>query len=273
MIDRRVHVGVEAVGLRILDLPGVDRRPFDEAQLDDRLDALEAVLPRDDQTNRRAVLIRQHFAVESDGKDGQRMHGFVEPQAFHVRPLERVGALLRKLSDIVESDELHEARLRRGFDALDDIGQRNADPRNHQRPRFDAAEAVDALLEYVRLDEVFERVRGRLRDVPFDRDLPRARAESSGQLLRTVAGARVELIEVVETGDVIVGVGRCAGAERALAYTFKLATTLRRDGPAESGPSGGGGPDRERGRGRLHERAAVEIHLLWRDLGTANPSH
>src|SRR5688500_19255469 len=45
MIHRRVHVGVEAVLVGRTELPGVHRLGFPEADLDDRLSALEAVLP------------------------------------------------------------------------------------------------------------------------------------------------------------------------------------------------------------------------------------
>ena len=58
MVDRRVHVRVEAVFLRRRFLPRVERLLLGELDLDDRLDVLEAVLPGHGQPQRRAVLVR-----------------------------------------------------------------------------------------------------------------------------------------------------------------------------------------------------------------------
>src|SRR5215218_3895905 len=59
VIDLRVHIRVEAVlpGLRLL--PGRTRLALDETNADDGLDALESVLPGDDQANRCTVLVGQ----------------------------------------------------------------------------------------------------------------------------------------------------------------------------------------------------------------------
>src|SRR5262245_50945836 len=236
MIDRWIDVGVEPIGLRILALPCVDRLPLHEAELHDRLDALEPVLPRDDQSNRCAVLVRQDLAVESDRKNRQWMHRLVEAPAFDVRPLERVGALLRKLSDVMECVELYEAGFRCRLDALDDVSERNTDPRDDQRPGFDAAEAINALLEHVRFDEVFERVRRGLGDVTLDGNLPWTRTESAGEPLRTVTGARIELVEIVEAGDVVVRVWRLGRTQRTLTYIEPAQPLCGDIGPAQRCP-------------------------------------
>src|SRR5688572_15054479 len=56
MIDGRVHVGVEAVLLRRSVIPRGVRLPVGEADAHDGLGALEAILPRDDEMQRRAIL-------------------------------------------------------------------------------------------------------------------------------------------------------------------------------------------------------------------------
>src|SRR5712691_11244529 len=65
MIDARVHVRVEAVFVRRLLLPRVERLPLDEAHFHDRLDVFEAVLPWYREPQRRAVLVWQHLVIES----------------------------------------------------------------------------------------------------------------------------------------------------------------------------------------------------------------
>src|SRR5262245_38192644 len=65
MVDLGVHVGVEAVLIGCRDVPGVPGLLLDEAELDDRLAALEAVLPRHREPHRRAVLIGQRLPVYS----------------------------------------------------------------------------------------------------------------------------------------------------------------------------------------------------------------
>ena len=105
----------------------------------------------------------------------------------------------------MQRDELDELRLAGGLDLVDDVLQRNADPRNDHRPRLDAAHAIDALFEGERLDEVFELVLGRLGDLTLDLQRPRRGLEVSGVDRRLVlAGA--ELVEIVVAGDVLVQV-------------------------------------------------------------------
>jgi hypothetical protein len=102
------------------------------------------------------------------------VHGLVEPEALHIGPFEgreerilprHLGRALQRL----ESDELG-AALR--LDAAEDRGERDADPRDHHRPPFDAAHAVDALLERMRLDEVLESVGRGLADETVDLHRP-----------------------------------------------------------------------------------------------------
>ena len=88
MVDFGIHVRVEAVFLRRRLVPGRRRLLLREPDLHDRLDALEAVLPRHHEPQRRAVLVRQRLAVQADRENRQRVHGLVHPQAFDVRPVE-----------------------------------------------------------------------------------------------------------------------------------------------------------------------------------------
>ncbi len=131
MIDLRVDVGIEAVLAGVLLLPGDRRLLVGEADAHDRLDALEAVLPRHHQPDRRAVLVGQRLAVEADGQDGERMHGLVEPQALDVGPGQRLeqAALarhLRRPHQRFERDVLG-AALR--LDALEHLGRAGSRPR------------------------------------------------------------------------------------------------------------------------------------------------
>src|SRR5687768_1078295 len=48
MIHLRIHVGIEAVFARVLDVPGARRLLLDQTDPDDRLDSLEPVFPRND---------------------------------------------------------------------------------------------------------------------------------------------------------------------------------------------------------------------------------
>src|SRR5688572_8679688 len=74
----------------------------------------------------------------------------------------------------------------------------------------------------MRFDEILECVRCRLGDVALNRDLPRRRLEPAREPLRPLACARVELVEVVEAGDVFVRVRRVGGAERAFTNALEF---------------------------------------------------
>src|SRR5438132_1131858 len=69
MVDRRVHVRGEAVLAGRREVPRGRRLGLDEADAHDRLDALEPVLPRDDEAERRAVLVRQRRRVALVGAE------------------------------------------------------------------------------------------------------------------------------------------------------------------------------------------------------------
>src|SRR6476659_930429 len=81
-----IHVGIEAVLVGIRDLPRVARLVLDERDARDGLDALEAVLPRRDQPQRRAVLVWQRLSIEARHHERERVRRLIHPQTFHVRP-------------------------------------------------------------------------------------------------------------------------------------------------------------------------------------------
>src|SRR5215475_6263708 len=98
MVHSRVDVRVEPIFIWRYLHPGCSRLFFDETNPSDRLDPFEAVLPWNDQPNRRAVWIwKRLFAVESNGQNRQRIHRLVQAQTFNVRPLQNRAALLRQL--------------------------------------------------------------------------------------------------------------------------------------------------------------------------------
>src|SRR5215813_4803567 len=76
-----------------------------ERDLDDRLDALEYILPGRHQAHRGAVLRRQLLAVEPGREQRERVHRLVDPQALDIGPLEDVGALVRHALGIVQGLE------------------------------------------------------------------------------------------------------------------------------------------------------------------------
>src|SRR4029079_18929642 len=117
------------------------------ADPDDRLDALEAVLPRHHQLDRRAVLVGHDTAVETDGQDRERMQRLAQAQLFDVRPLQRAGLLARHLVGRELGRERDVLRARRGLELLDQRAEREAGPGDYHRPGLDAAQAIDALFE------------------------------------------------------------------------------------------------------------------------------
>src|SRR3989344_2866802 len=63
MVHGRIDVGIKPVFAWARFHPCADRLLLDEADAYDGLDALEAVLPRHHQSDRRAILVWQHLAV------------------------------------------------------------------------------------------------------------------------------------------------------------------------------------------------------------------
>src|SRR5579864_4384752 len=145
MIDFRIDVGIEAVLVGVSNIPRAWRLFFHQADLDDRLDALETVLPRHDEPEGCAVLRGKSFAIEADRQQGEWIHGFIEPKAFDIRQLDSRPNALGHLLSVVVTLEGYILRLRSRLHVFEQRVQRIADPWNHDRPGFDATVPVDAL--------------------------------------------------------------------------------------------------------------------------------
>src|SRR6267378_4208203 len=66
VVHLRIYVRKETVLVRCRSRPGVDGLVLGEADLDDRLGALEAVFPRQVHAQRCAVLIGQYPTIDTD---------------------------------------------------------------------------------------------------------------------------------------------------------------------------------------------------------------
>ncbi len=196
----RVHVGKEAILAGGRDIPRGARCLLQEGDPHDRLDALEAVLPRHDQPQRRAVLVGQDLPVQADDHEGEGVHGLIHSQCLDVRPLQDRDALAGHLFRVEERGEADEPGLAGGLEAGEQVRERETHPRHDQRPSLHAPEPIDALLERVRLQDVLER-EGPL-DLGFavHRHVPGGGAEFAG-IGRRLILVRSELVEVVVGGD------------------------------------------------------------------------
>ena len=267
MVHLGVHVGVEAVLPRVLPLPRRERLLLDEPDADNRLDALEPVLPGDDQTERRPVLVGQGDAVQPDGEDRERVHRLVQAQPLDVRPLEDRVALARHLSGVVQRGELDELRAGVRLGALDHAAQGEAHPWDHHRPAFHAPEPVDALFERVRLHEVLELVVGRLQALAIHAHRPGPGSEAAG-IPGRVGLVGPELVEVVVGGDVLVGSPGLRRAEGSGSHARQRRRPLPRPLPLTRLCAAGmrGGRRRDPGSRERDELAAPEVQPLFRDL-------
>ena len=84
VIHGRIHVGVKTVLPSSGHVPAGLRPRRHEFDLHDTLNALKAVFPGHDQTNRRAVLIRDRLTVNAHCQNRQGISGFGDRQAFTV---------------------------------------------------------------------------------------------------------------------------------------------------------------------------------------------
>ena len=111
----------------------------------------------------------------------------------------------RHLRSVGQRDELHVLGVRRRLESLQEIAELETDPRDHHRPRLDAAVPIDALLERVRLQDVLERKRARLLAAsPLT-------CTDHGDVFSVCASGRIalagaELVVLVVSRDVLEGV-------------------------------------------------------------------
>ena len=180
MFDLGIDVRVEAVGLGPSRCSRKSGLLLDELDLDDRLDALEAVLPRHDEADRRAVLVHQRLAIETDGEDGQRMHRLVHAQSLDIGPPKGLVSLARHFPRAEKRGERDVGRLALRLGALKHAAERDADPRNDHRPGLHAAQPVDAFLELLVLDQILELIGRGLVAEAVDLDGPGRGLERSG---------------------------------------------------------------------------------------------
>ena len=263
MVHGRVDVGVEAVLLGGGLLPGRLRLLGHEADAHDGLGALEAVLPRDHDPDGRAVLVRQHLAVHAHREERERVHRLVEAEPLDIGPVEASEveeplALAGELLGVQQRRELHEARLARGLDPLEQRCQRIADPRDDHGPALHAAERVDALLERGEAEDLLDVEALGLRHEAVHLHAPGTRPQRPREP-RGVFLVDAELVEVVVGGRALDGRGRLGQAQRRIALgRERLPRGGRRRRRAARGEHERGGPG--------HERAPAEIEPVVRDL-------
>ena len=198
-----VDVGIKPVFLGRRHVPGRPGLFASELYPDDGLDALEPVFPGHYQAYRGAVLVRQHFAVQADGQQGQGMHGFVDAQPLAIRPVQDIAPHPGHLLGTHDGGEGHVFRIRGGLEPLQHVGQRDTHPGDDHGPGFDAAQPVDALLQLVRPDDVLVAVGAGFHAFAVNDHGPGLRFEFPG-VFRRVALVRAELVEVVVAGDGVI---------------------------------------------------------------------
>ncbi|SST06792.1 Uncharacterised protein [Acinetobacter baumannii] len=132
------------------------------------------------------------------------MHRLVHAQAFHIRPVDHreTGALADHLFRTLQGFETDELRLPIGFDPLEQVRQGKAQPRDHHRPGFHAAQPIDALFQLVGFDKILEGIGTRLADLAVDHHRPGLGLQGRG-VFRRVALVRPELVEIVVVGGVL----------------------------------------------------------------------
>ena len=194
----RVHIGPEAIFARLNLLPEAHRLLGRELEPHDRLDGLEAILPRHSQPQRRAELLRQRLAVNAGHQEGQLIGRFGQCQPFRIGP--RIPGLLLPgcHARLQEGLHLEIARRRSGLGHRHQRRQREAGPRHGHRPRFHAAVPVDSLLKRHPGNQLIHVDGERAFHVALDLDPPRPRLQ---RLCRARdALVRAELVEIVVGG-------------------------------------------------------------------------
>src|SRR5690606_19341385 len=109
-------------------------------------------------------------------------------------------ALPGHLLGAVQRGELDELRVPVRLEPLEDVGERNAAPRHHHRPRLDAAQPIHAILGGEAPDRVLECIGTGLVALTRDLDRPWIDGHAPGVALR-IALVETELVEVVVAGD------------------------------------------------------------------------
>ena len=174
--------------------------------------------------------------------------------------------LSEHLSRTKQRGELDELRGGCRLDLLQHVRERHANPRDHHGPGFDAAQAIDPLLERLEVHEVFDRVVAGLADHAVDLDGPWFDLERA-RVLGGIALLDPELVEIVVRRDVLERIQPCR-ARRTSGCAWPRAppgSPGRGEAarPASTGSQSDGAVDRGR-----HELAAGSIDRLRGDLRT-----
>ena len=133
------------------------------------------------------------------------MHRLVHPQPLAIGPVQHVAALPRHLFRAhhgLEGDILGRGLHPR---PVQQHAQREAIPRDHHRPRLDAAMAIDPLFQRDALQDVLQPIIAGLVHQPVNLDRPRAGGQRMG-IGRRVGLFQTKLIIVVVVRDVLEGV-------------------------------------------------------------------
>jgi hypothetical protein len=141
-----------------------------------------------------------------------------------------------------------------GISSGRNVAERHADPGNHHRPRFDAAEAIDALFHFVRLDQVVKIESPGFFRVALDGDGPGARLEVLG-MARGIFFVEAEFVEIVVGGGELVGGWRLARRLRPLG---EVRDRLAARGLSRFGTRGRERPDAGGGGGLEEPPSALE---------------
>lgn len=176
----------------------------------DALDALVAVFPWDDEPGGCAVLFGHGFAVDAGGDERERVHGFVESQAFVVG--ERI-ALAEEpggaghfvhAQDCFEADE---AGFRFWLDLLDQPRELESGPGDDHGPCLDTTEAVHPFLDAELVGEFVDVGLDGVLAEAVDLDGPGGGLEFVDEQVDALLGG-AEFVEiVVRGGDLGVGKG------------------------------------------------------------------
>jgi len=270
VIHLGVHVGVKTVFLGSRLVPSCRRLLVGKANLDEALGALEPIFPRYDDAHRRAVLLRQHFAVHAKSEQRQRVHGFVQPQAFDVRPLQHARIHARHGDLVGQRHKFHVFRATERFHTLDQLDQRVTHPGNHHGPALDTAQAVNAVFLSGELEQFVQAELARLLDQALDAHAPRVRLERVG-IARRVGFVGAKLIEVVVAGGIFIR-SRLFHGDRTqhlgghARQRRQFAWMLCRRQCAPPGPGGQGGAG-SACRQAAQQHAPFFVHALRRNLG------
>ena len=124
------------------------------------------------------------------------MHRLVDAQAFGVRPRQRAVGVVGKKRLRIESQELNEFRVRIRLDFGEQFRERITDPRNHHRPRLDATQAINPILERRQGEQVVQLKNAGFGAFALDCQPPRARLIQIGVFGRLVF-LRPQFVKIV----------------------------------------------------------------------------